>query len=64
MEIVFTHIKSDGQWLRVVEKSRDGTMIFVRPLYEKEADPGQGVIFDTEVNQIVLRTQNSSTLTE
>jgi hypothetical protein len=57
MEIGFTHIKSNGQWLRVVEKSRDGTMIFIRPLYEKEADTGQIVIFDTDVNQIALRTQ-------
>ena len=57
MEIVLTHIKSDGQLLRVVEQSRNGTMIFVRPLHEREADTGQVVIFDPEVNQIALRTE-------
>jgi hypothetical protein len=55
METEFFHIKlENGQMLRVVEEAREGPIIFVRPLGEKEVDTGKTVKFNSELEKLVL----------
>ncbi|MEG4249368.1 hypothetical protein [Microcoleus sp. Pol10D4] len=55
METELSHIKLDnGQMLRVVEEAREGSIIFVRPLGEKEVDTGKTVKFNSELEKLVL----------
>jgi len=55
MEIEISHVKLDNeQMLRVVEEGREGSIIFVRSLGEKEVDTGKTLKFDPELEKLVV----------
>jgi hypothetical protein len=54
MEIEVSHIKlNNEQWCRVVEEGREGSIIFVRTLGEKEVDTGKTLKFNPELEELV-----------